>query len=226
MSVDQNRTESTSMTYGISSRAYLERALDCLSQGMDRSLFYAAFELRCGIETRMQQYLDAWEHVSKKKKRGWEIAKLGASVEATFQLGDRNMRWEIRHAESKQVVVVLYYTPVRKSLRDIGRKLGEYLHAAKRFHGSEDLWWDQFRKLLTTASKQLGIANTGTLLGPALTRSKSDVAMNMEVLPGTDQAYVTDTIAAVGKKVIVDVSYPNVLPEQFEPTAYVWRGKN
>jgi len=45
-----------------------ERALDCVSRGAERDLFYAAFELRCGKEAR-QQYLETWEHVSKSQRR-------------------------------------------------------------------------------------------------------------------------------------------------------------
>ena len=47
--------------YKITSRDYLSRARICLDEGSNRFLFYAAFELRCGIEARMREYLEVWE---------------------------------------------------------------------------------------------------------------------------------------------------------------------
>jgi hypothetical protein len=84
-----------------------ERALDCVSRGAERDLFYAAFELRCGKEAR-QQYLETWEHVSKSQRR-LENCQSGASVEAKFRIGHRNMRWEMRHHGSDKPVAVLYF---------------------------------------------------------------------------------------------------------------------
>jgi hypothetical protein len=45
--------------YGISSRDYLARARGELVSGRPERLFYAAFELRAGIEQRLHEYLEA-----------------------------------------------------------------------------------------------------------------------------------------------------------------------
>ncbi len=69
------------MDYKISSRDYLKRAKKRLDEGSLESLFYASFELRCGVEARMQEYLAAQKDVSKKKKHGWKIPKSAKSLE-------------------------------------------------------------------------------------------------------------------------------------------------
>ena len=81
------------MEYTISSRDYLLRARNRLREHTAQALFYAALELRCGIESRMSQYLDVWEHVSKRKKEGWRIADLARGVEEAFRLGNNIVRW-------------------------------------------------------------------------------------------------------------------------------------
>lgn len=87
-----------------------ERALDCMSRGAERDLFYAAFELRCGVEARLQQYLETWEHVSKSQRRAgelpiWEQVWKPRSALATAYA------WEIRHhgSGSDKPVAVLYF---------------------------------------------------------------------------------------------------------------------
>jgi hypothetical protein len=56
------------MGYGIHSRSYLKRARQRLDEGYPESLFYAAFELRCGVESRMKEYLDAQDHISESNR--------------------------------------------------------------------------------------------------------------------------------------------------------------
>jgi hypothetical protein len=85
------------MSYGISSRDYLQRAMTRIAEGSSEVLFYAAFELRCGIEARMQEYLHAWDHVSKKKRNGWRIAELGRNIERAFRARDTFVRWAVHN---------------------------------------------------------------------------------------------------------------------------------
>jgi hypothetical protein len=47
------------MPYGIHARDYLTRARLRLDEQSPAGLFYAAFELRCGIESRLRQYIEA-----------------------------------------------------------------------------------------------------------------------------------------------------------------------
>ena len=82
-------THNDSDEYGLHARDYLARACACLAEGSRAALFYAAFELRCGIEARLQQYLEAQREKTRKIKQGWRIAKLARHVERRFKTGDK-----------------------------------------------------------------------------------------------------------------------------------------
>lgn len=210
------------MSYGISSRDYLSRAQHCLAEGSHVALFYAAFELRCGIEARLQEYLEVWDHISKRKKSGWRIVDLGRNVEAAFRLGNKIVRWAVHDRGSRKLVVCLYHTPVTQSLRSRGEKLGNYLHSLKRYRGPEDAWWAEFRTELCVAAKELHVANLGTLLGPPLTQKGTGQAhMNLELPPGSHPDQLMDMIGG-GKELLINVEYLDSLPDPLEPQAITW----
>jgi hypothetical protein len=155
-----------SEAYRISSRDYLGRAEKRLSEGSLESLFYAAFELRCGIESRMQEYLEVWEHIAESKKKGWRIADLGKNIEREFRIGDKVVRWAVRDKATGALIVCFYHTPVTRELRTLGEKLGNYLHSMKKLRSEDDPWWAVVRRTLSETVTGLRTANVGTLLGP------------------------------------------------------------
>ncbi|MGI2856448.1 hypothetical protein ACRTDR_20040 [Shewanella algae] len=65
------------MSYGVSSKDYLSRAKELIAEDRIESLFYAAFEIRCGIEARMNEYLEVQKHISNKKS---EVGKYPNSL--------------------------------------------------------------------------------------------------------------------------------------------------
>jgi hypothetical protein len=135
-----------------------------IDEGSSEALFYAAFEL-CGIEARMQEYLHAWDHVSKKKKTGWRIAELGRNIEQAFHSGNTFVRWAVRDEQTNNLIVCLYHTPVTKKLRAQGVRLGNFLHCMKRHQTPDDNWWAKLRTDLREIAGALRIANMGTRLG-------------------------------------------------------------
>lgn len=159
--------------YGIAARDYLKRAQSRLGESALESLFYAAFELRCGIEARMQEYLEVWDHIAKKKKQGWRIAELGQNIEKSFRVGDAVIRWAVHDGHSSELIACLYYTPVTKGLRKRGEKIGNYMHSMKRYRATDDNWWMTFREELLQAAAELRTATMGTLLGPPLKKKGS-----------------------------------------------------
>ncbi len=210
------------MGFGTSSRDYLLRARERLREGTNEALFYAALELRSGIEARMVEYLREWQHISKKKKRGWRIADLGKSVEA-FRVGNKIVRWAVQDGVSGDVLVIFYYTPVTPTLQKHGERLGNYLRAMKRFRGQKDPWWRELREDLEMIAAQLEVANRGTLLGPPLMRGRTgEVDTTFEFPPGTDPVALLKTIKNSGNQAIVDVSYLDRLPHLLEPEAQMW----
>jgi hypothetical protein len=194
------------MNYKISSRDYLERAKQCLSNGDCQSLFYAALEIRCGIEARMQQYLEVQDHISQKKREGWKVANLARNIENAFSLGDKDAVIRILDRETKKVLLETRYTPVKKSLRKKAEKLGNILHNAKKYYAPEDEYWTRLRCDLEEAVIELEQANSGRLLGPLLRHpDKKNIIMKLEV-PTPEEQEISKLIAA-NKQVTIEVDY-------------------
>jgi hypothetical protein len=205
------RIEPTTMKYGTHSRDYLRRARQRLDEGCRDSLFYAAFEIRAGVEARMQQYLQAQEDASRKKKRGWKIAVLGAELERMFRIGDKVVEVAVLDAADIPEVV-LYYTPVKNALRKTAQQLGDYLHAG-RFHELDDPWWTQLRALLEGACSELERANLGVLVGPPLLNPRTaTMSMQREVLPHEDPETARNAIGSVGKRGRLRIRYLDSVP--------------
>lgn len=51
--------------YWVGARSYLERAKARLEDATHVSLFYAAYEIRCAVEARQDEYLKAQEQYAK-----------------------------------------------------------------------------------------------------------------------------------------------------------------
>ncbi|MCW4629672.1 MULTISPECIES: hypothetical protein [Marinomonas] len=169
------------MSYGIRSKDYLFRANQLLAENTIPSLFYAAFEIRCGIEMRMSEYLEAQTHISEKKKSGWQVAKLAKNLEQAFRLGEKTAVIEIIDPNSNELILKTIYTPVRKKGRDVAQKLGDYLHKAKKYHPDDDQYWSEFRRLLNDGIAELEFSNSGDLLGPPIQKLKTNqYSMSME----------------------------------------------
>ena len=166
-------------SYGVSAKAYLARAEARLASGRCEEFFYAALELRAGVESRMQEYLEAHRHISKKKKKGWQIAKLGRSIEQAFRLGDKVAEITVIEVESKSRIALLYYTPVKDTLNKKAGRLGDYLHAISFQKVSNDKWWLTFRTLLEQTVDELSEATEGVLLGPPMMRSTKEIYMSV-----------------------------------------------
>ena len=203
------------MDYRIHSRDYLHRARQRLDEGTAESLFYAAFELRCGIEARMQQYLEAQSHISNKMKKGWQIAQLAKNIEKAFKSGDKIVEFAIYDRETETFLDVLYYTPVNAKLRKMGEQLGDYLHAMKIYRPSNDPWWAKARNFFEDVYAQLQKANFGTLLGVPLLNPQTKM-MNMSAEPAENES--TDSmlqrIGRPGASRMVRVRYLDELPSK------------
>lgn len=169
-------------------------------------LFYAAFEIRCGVEARMNEYLEVQEHVSKKKKQGWQVAKLAKNIEDAFRTGEKVAVIKFVDRKTGKPEIEVRYTPVRASLRKSVEKLGNYMHCAKKPYELEHSYWKKFREELESAITELEWATSGRLLGPLLKRRHSDEIKVMIELPTENEQ------ALIGKytghsEIILDVSY-------------------
>ena len=152
-----------------SSCGHLERVIDLLNHKdmPPRHLFYAAYELRCGIEARLKQYLGAQKDIPKRLKKGWRIDTLGKGAERIFKSRDHILRFQMQNGRTHKVCVLLY-TPVGRDLQKMGEKLGRYLHTVWDEDGKTPEWWDSLGTLVADSTVALFRANIGTLLGPPL----------------------------------------------------------
>jgi len=200
-------------TYAIGSRDYLRRARSRLGDGSFEALFYAALELRSGVEARLQEYLDAQHHISERKKKGWQVAKLGRNLEEAFRVGNRIVEITIANDPGRKPLALLYYTPVTKSLQKNAQQLGNYLHSIKQYREPTDPWWREFRAILDSAVAELEVATTGTLLGPPLLHPKTGSAtMTTETVEGTDPNELIERIGRTGTQICMKVDYLAALP--------------
>lgn len=194
------------MNYGITSRDYLKRVKKCLNKNEQPYLFYAAFEIRCGVEARMNEYLEVQQHISKKKKQGWRVAKLARNIEYAFRLGDKVAILKIINHSTGIVELEVKYTPVRHNLRKKVEKLGNYLHSAKKHHDYEHAFWLTLRSDLDDAISELEWSTSGRLLGPLIEHtSKNSVKVMIEFPTEEEKALITRYTA--GTKGILQVDY-------------------
>ena len=165
-------------------------------------MFYAALELRAGIEARLREYLEHALDVPKKEKREWAIAKLGLSVDRAFQF-DRVARVDIRERTNGKLLLRVFYTPVSKELRTLGGRLGDYLHV-NVYRGPNDLWWGEFRTTVEIGCHLLEEAVAGDLLTQPLRNRKTGLTWLPMIVP--DGVSVPD-IATKGAEYILDFQY-------------------
>jgi hypothetical protein len=119
--------------YCTASFCFLERArkqIELFDSGCIESLFYAALELRTGIEARLFEYLDA---STKNRKKFCDLTKEYIATKLLKKLSAMDANSE-KHAtillgkDRQNLQCVLEYTPVTKQLASYHGMLGEILH--------------------------------------------------------------------------------------------------
>jgi hypothetical protein len=205
-------------SYGIDSIAYLRRARARLDERSREALFYAAYELRCGTESRLQDYLDAREDIAKKKKKGWHIMDSAKELDRAIRLGDKVAEAAIVDSDGATVVAA-FYTPVSARLRETaGACLHDLLHAMKRSFPDDDRWWSDTRTFLEKIYSDLELANKGTLLGPMmLSPDRKKANMMMSFRHDSLLADKVSLFGQVGVVATIRVRYHDILPDYATP---------
>ncbi|KFI23740.1 hypothetical protein [Nitrosococcus oceani] len=171
----------------------------------------------------MGEYLEVWDHISKKKKKGWRIAETHRNLEEAFRSGNKVVRWAVHDRVENNLQVCLYHTPVTTRLRKDGEKLGNYLYSMKKSREPNDQWWIRLKTELTDTAARLKFATAGTLLGPPMILSGTrNVDMKMETPPGSDPETLMKRMGGSGIEMSIKVNYLNALPGPIEPEAIVW----
>ena len=205
-------------SYNIGSIGYLRRARVRLDEGTREGLFYAAFELRCGTESRLQDYLDAREDIAKRKKQGWKIMGSAKELDRIIRLGDTIFEACILDQYGERVLA-LYYTPVTARLREAaGARLHDLLHAMKTSFEDSGRWWSDTRSFLEQIYSDLAFANKGTLLAPMI-RSRDGKSIHMSLCVPDDSpiAEKARLFPEEGSTIKVKVDYLKSLPDYAAP---------
>lgn len=192
------------MAYDSSSHGYVQRARARLDEGTQESLFYAAFELRSGIQSRLHQYIEVQGKLSKQSAKDYKFAKLSKRLEKAFTTGGKVVKITIYRESNDEYLCSYYHTPVGPSLREKGEKMGNYLHSLTQFRSDDDPWWETCRQQLEDTYAELVEANRGTLVGPPiLDRKSGTITMSVEGEAGDS----SDWKKQLGADLIVNERY-------------------
>lgn len=190
------------MPYGISARAYLERARKQFGKNTNETLIYAILELRCAIEARLQEILDPHSHVSNNEKREYKMKKLSRVL--AEKICDPDTGTEVTVVLGRRKIV-LRYIPVSSSLRSFAQRAGDYLHTPKRPLDVKS--WKALRSEVKTVIKNLEENLIGNLLGPILIAKNGMAHMNIELIDNARAMSAMKKAAQKKEKFVIDVSY-------------------
>lgn len=157
------------VNYTATASEYLRRAksqLELFDRGHWPSLFYAALELRLGIEMRLETYLSAAQKEKPKTKKylGKDLRK-----ELLNNNPDASREVTLIMSVGNQPVSAMKYIPVTEKLaNEYYGRLGNLLHwKFKSQKGwTRYSWWKQQRQYLQEVYDELSRACSGVMLGP------------------------------------------------------------
>ncbi len=201
------------MDYGVRSSDYLRRSRHRLDDGTSEGLLYAAFELRCGIEARIQLYLAAQTETDSLRKDGWKVAVLGKELERRFKLGEKTIHIQVMSEDDDVVIDDWFHTPVTRRLRALHGQLGNYLHALQQYRPLTDPWWEQTRRFMEMVYTELEKSTRGNLLSVPLMNPKTR-EVQFTLTPPSDDESREDRSSqiAAGQQYVLRVSYIDEAP--------------
>jgi hypothetical protein len=95
----------------------------------------------------------------------------------------------------------------------MGGKLGDYLHAQKRYFAPEDDCWKEMRIFLESVYIELEKANKGHLLGPPIVHKETGkVDMSVECDTEEEGEMLLKFLPDMGERAIIRVKYLDDIP--------------
>jgi hypothetical protein len=154
------------MSNPVSAASYLGRAQALRKLKDKASLIYAALELRCGIEARLQEHASLAPGISKAQADEWEIKKLSRTIDAAFGLGDSMLLVFVTMGDGRSCQFM--YAPVSSRLQEIGKRCGDYLHALDPGRVVTGVFWTELGAMLKEGCGLLELACSSEILRPTL----------------------------------------------------------
>jgi len=145
-------------------RECLKRARELRQTGEPNQLFYAALEVRFGIEARLNEYLTAPGQSIRVPNIPWRLGPLKKSVDGLHGEVLRPIKVTFFDPTSGSPVIC-EYTPVTEKLRKVGERLGHYLHYKPR-RESPAVMAANLSALVDLGIAELTVATRGTFLRP------------------------------------------------------------
>ena len=213
--------------YSVDIYHHLRRARVQLDSGKHESLFYAAFELRCGVEARLQEYLEARDDIAKKKKKGWKVAAAGKELDKAFKNGLRIVEIVI-YSPATGDSAPFFHTPVQPELRTAVGQLGDLLHAQADTISGDSPWWAQTREFLEEVFVMAADLARGTLLAPVLQSPTGQMTLRAYYHKENPIGTVFQDMSpfSKGSQMQVKVDYHDDMPKRAIPYLNDWRPKD
>ncbi len=205
------------MVYAINAESYLTRARKQLDEGTQSGLYYAAFELRCGVEARLHEYLNAYKRHTKVPEGKWRIPELVGDLEKAieageFPSGDKIVQLDVLDKEERKIRATFYYTPVTSKLCSMAGRIGNLMHHPQQFIEDDNKWWTETRAFLEEMYLELQKACRGTLIGlPFLNEGDKKASFLLECESGTVEEKMK-TIGEIGERLTISTYYVPDLP--------------
>jgi hypothetical protein len=198
--------------YGIAPRDYLARAKQRLEERTLVGLFYAALEVRCFVEARQDEYLDAQKEYAKSIPKAWKIGAQGKSLEWVFSSKQiQHLTWLVGDKS-----IEAYHVPVGEELRNAGERLSDLLHVQAKRYDVSDPWWTETRRRLVGIYQRAWACCQGRLLCPALVGKDGQTigAIKIELDANGDPRGVADMLKP-GVRGILRVNYLDAPPKEW-----------
>lgn len=186
----------------VSASSYLARAQELRKRNDKASLIYAALELRCGVEARLQAYVSVARGVSKRQAEEWRIKNLVRTLEGAFGLGDSMLLVFVTMGDGRACQFI--YAPVTSRLQEIAQRCGDCLHALPPERVASPEFWSDLRSMVTEGCGLLELACASEILRPTVSAGlhfelqpdDQRVAIVQDLLSGKPGRFSTATTRA------------------------------
>lgn len=196
------------MVYHCKPSDYLQRAEKCLRKESPEFIFYAAFELRCFVEIRQQEYLLAAERYRKSLPDRWHVSKQYKTLQTVYSSGKKQvLSFALDSGYSFQGVFV----PVSNRLKSDAERMGQLLHSQDKMIGEEQL--SQIKSDLWKVFGRALECNSGNMLCPVI-KGRDEFEFVGEIQLEVEDSQFDETIAhfeALGRPLSVSLSYEELL---------------
>ena len=200
--------------YDVTAKGYLSRCAARLRENDLASLFYAAAELRCCVETKLAEY---FEHYEPYRKRRVQAFKIGENAKLVRKIIAGEVIAQITVLVEGQAPITFYHTPVPKRLEDYCKnQIDNLRHAQVTYRPPDDPWWAETRDGLIDAYRMAWVACKGDLPLPPLWDVKTRKTHPFIVsLTDDNQEQVRSWQGKEGAIFSMDVKYRETPPSEW-----------